>query len=202
MKISVIIPTYGDSEIWNPRAQRAVQSVMNQTVEAQIIRIHGENLATARNEGAAKADAGWLIFLDADDELDPHYIEAMETGLSHDMEIHGGHEIFQPSTVEFNNEGQVGVPEVIPTYDLMIRNYLIIGSMVAKVVFEDTKGFDPSLPLLEDYDFWLQCHKVGAEVTQCPEAIYRVRYNENSRNLANPTLHGQIAVQIRQRYGL
>lgn len=191
--ISVIIPTFGNFEKWNPLAQRAVQSVMNQTVEAEIVRIHGTTLAGARNEGAEKAKNGWLVFLDADDELDPKYIEAMENVIwAKDGQI------FQPSTVEFNDEGQVGEPGMIQTYPLLQRNYLIIGSMVSKMVFQKTDGFDPSLPCLEDWDFWLQCERAGAEVAQCPEAIYRIHYSENSRN--DPAKHGQVFVAIRDKY--
>lgn len=196
--ISVIIPTFGDFEKWNPIAQRAVKSVMNQTVEAQIVRVHGVTLAGARNDGAEKAEGDWFIFLDADDELDPRYIEAMESVIEHDR-IYSAHtHIYQPSTVEFNDEGQVGEPNLIPTYPLLQRNYLIIGSMVSRELFEATEGFDPNLPALEDWEFWLQCDKLGAKVGKCPEAIYRIHFAPNSRNTTNQ--HGQCVVTIRDRY--
>lgn len=196
--ISVIISTFGDFNKWNPIAQRAVQSVMNQTVEAEIIRIHGTTLAGARNEGAAKAKGDWLIFLDADDELDPRYVEAMEFAVMADKVISRHRHVYQPSTVEFNDKGQVGEPDMIPTYPLLQRNYLIIGSMVSKKLFDATEGFDQNLPALEDWEFWLQCDKIGAVVGKCPEAVYRIHFSSDSRNTTNQ--HGQCVVTIRDRY--
>ena len=70
MNISVVIGTFGDNH-WIELAKRAIASAENQTKPAlEVIHCHAENLYEARNQGAKQATGEWIVFLDADDELD------------------------------------------------------------------------------------------------------------------------------------
>src|SRR5688572_819436 len=79
MRTSVIIGYYGNKDLWEPLVDRAVLSAQSQTRKCEIIPMYADNLQAARNEGAERASGNQLVFLDADDELDPAYVEAMES---------------------------------------------------------------------------------------------------------------------------
>lgn len=187
--VSIIVPTFGNFDTWDAVAETAVKSAYAQTVKAEIIRVHEQTLAKARNRGAEQARGKWLIFLDADDELNEEYVEAM---------LAGDGNIRQPSTVDFTGGFAHGVPNLIPQTDLLTRNYLVIGSMVTSDLFDKAGGFE-EYPILEDWSFFLSCIANGGKVGQVPKAVYRIHFNEHSRN-TDLGLHGKIAAEIRQKY--
>lgn len=193
--VDVVIASYGDIEIWRPYAERAIRSVHAQTVKASLYAYHNHQAndpGTARNASAVGTNADWLIFLDADDELDPLYVEVM---------LAGEGDIRQPSTIGvYQDGGTDDYPVLIPPNPggMMVGNHLIIGCMVRRTLFEIVGGFREDLPILEDWDFWIRCQLAGGTVGQCPEAIYRVHVNPGSRNTQSN--HGQIYSEIQARY--
>jgi GT2 family glycosyltransferase len=190
--VDVIIGTYGSWEVWGVLAHRARLSVDNQTVlPNSVYEVHDQSLALARNNGALDSTADWLIFLDADDELDPHYIEEM---------LKGTGDIRWPSTIGFYENGQMddfAVPHE-PRSSLLVGNHMVIGSMVRREMFIDVAGFR-ELPVLEDWDLWIRLTLAGAQAVSCPNAIYRVHVHSDSRN-QNIDLHSRTYTEIQQRY--
>ena len=193
--VGVVVATYGEEQRWAPLARRAVLSAAQQSVAAdRILHVHGANLAGARNRGMAQMEeVDWIVFLDADDELDPHYIEHMKAGDG---------EIRQPSTLGVVNGVEDDFPVLIPPHPggFMVGNHLIIGCMVRRDYVVKVGGFR-DLPALEDWDLWIRCRLEGARVGTCPEAIYRVHVNPNSRN-QNSAEHARTYADIQSRYSL
>ena len=188
----MIIGTFGDKDVWDVLADRAVKSAANQTIRPQtIIRSHDDNLALARNRAAQHSEADWLIFLDADDELDPYYIEAM---------LLGEGDIRQPMTLGVTDGHEDDFPVLIPPRPegFMVGNHLIIGCMVRRDLFIRAGGFE-DLPVLEDWDLWIRCRLLQGTVGQAPKAIYRVHVRSDSRNTEANGHHVYYA-QIQQRY--
>ncbi len=189
--VTVCISTFGDYKWFELAKTRALKSVQSQTIEPEIIMYHHDtSLAFARNEAAKKANTEFLIFLDADDELDSHYVEAMLTGTT---------DVRQPATLGIVNGIEDDFPVVIPQRDLMTSNYIVIGAMCKRELFEFVGGFD-DYPVLEDWALWIKMHLVGATIAPVSEAIYRVHVNPDSRN-QNHALHGQVYSMIRARFG-
>jgi GT2 family glycosyltransferase len=197
MTIGVCVGTFGDLDRWGPLARRALDSVSRQTLPAfDAHHVHGRTLAEARNAAAALSGADHLVFLDADDELDPGYLAAM-------TEVLGDRTspvLIQPSTLGVYPDGREDAYAVlIPERPLLDSNYLIIGTMIKRSQFLDLGGFE-EWEMYEDWDLWIRAVHAGAEILKAPEAIYRVHVNEASRNNANR--HRQVAVYgaIRNRH--
>jgi glycosyltransferase involved in cell wall biosynthesis len=187
--VAVIIATFG-GEDWLKKRDRAALSVEMQTkYPSEIIRFHGETLQEARNQAARLAMSDWLIFLDADDQLDKDYVRNMR---------HGSGDIRQPSTLGVVDGVEDDVPVLIPKRDLIEANYIVIGAMCRRDLFMEVGGFR-DLPCLEDWDLWIRMVLAGAEVKPCPDAIYRVGVNPNSRN-QNKTAHAKTYAEIRSKY--
>jgi GT2 family glycosyltransferase len=178
--VGVVVATYGDFDIWAPFAERAKASVDAQThapddfISYHVDIPHSDGISIGRNRAASKLDTDWLIFLDADDELDPLYIEKM---------LEGEGDIRQPSTLGFYPDGHEDeYPVLIPEKNLLDGNYIVIGAMCRRDIFKKVQGFR-ELSLYEDWDLWLRMQEVGATIGKCPEAIYRVYVKPETRNL-------------------
>lgn len=188
--IGVVIATYGDRDEWTPFVHRAAESVDRQDA-GLVARIwyHGDDLTSARNEGAKALIAmdgddpvDWLIFLDADDELDDDYINTMRAAVDQDSAI------YRPNTQGFHEDGTIEEPRMIPRTDMRKRNCAVIGTMVPAALFEEVGGFDP-YPCLEDWELWIRMLKAGAVLVDVPDAIYRVHVREGSRNAPNSEMN-------------
>lgn len=190
--VAVVVATYGDAEEWAPFARRAALSAAENTIKPhQIAMLHGDGLSSARNQAAAAMHCDWLIFLDADDELDPYYVEEMLAGQG---------DIRQPSTLGVHPDGhEDDYPVLIPPGpNFMVRNHLVIGCMVRRDLFVEVGGFN-DLPVLEDWDLFIRLRLNGASLGECPKAIYRVHVREGSRNQDSVT-HGRVYTEIQNRY--
>jgi glycosyltransferase involved in cell wall biosynthesis len=190
MTVSIIVSTFGDRSIWHPLACRAIGSAEKQTVKSQVIYVHGASLQDARNAGAARAEGDWLIFLDADDELDPGYVEAMEAGTG---------DLRQPATLGVVDGREDPFPVVIPKKPLLDGNYMVIGTMCRKDLFGQVGGFD-DWPIYEDWDLWIRMWLLGAVPAPCPEAIYRVHVQQEGRNSQDRATQVKYYNAIRQKH--
>lgn len=189
--VGIIVPVFGDHDVWKALADRAVESALAQTVAAEVVLSYGETLAEARNNGARQSSSDFLIHLDADDELDPYYIEAM---------LQGTGDLRQPSTLGVVNGVEDDYPVLIPPHSggMLVGNHLIIGTMVRRSLFEAVGGFR-DLPVLEDWDLWLRCIIAGAKLGTASKAIYKVHVRPDSRN-TEANGHGRVYTEIQNTY--
>lgn len=192
MNVSVIVSYFGDRTFWAPLAERALASAECQTArdQIQVIESYADELCRARNNGANRADGEWLIFLDADDELDPKYVEAM---------LAGDGDLRQPSTLGVVDGKEDPAPYLIPAKPLLDGNYIVIGAMVRHELFDAVGGFR-DLPAYEDWDLWIRCWLNDAQITSCPEAVYRVHVRPGSRNQLSREMAVQLYNEIRNQY--
>jgi glycosyltransferase involved in cell wall biosynthesis len=189
--VTVVIATFGDIAVWQKRAQRAVDSVLKQSVQpVELVIKHGVSLADARNHGAQAARSEYLIFLDADDELDGRYIEFM---------LQGEGDIRQPSTLGIVDGRLDPFPVLIPKKDLLQGNYVVIGAMIRREDFISVGGFH-DYPIYEDWDLWLRMTRgLGSVIVPVPDAIYRIHVSEKSRNNQERDMQVKYYNEIRRK---
>lgn len=175
----MIVPVLeaGDRRYATWARDRAVPSVLEQAITdditIEVMVRDGESVSAARNAGAADATCEWLLFLDADDELHPDYVQAMSYGTA---DLRG------PATVFVKGRTRQG-PLLVPARPLEDSNYLVIGTLIRRAMFLEVGGFNPSWPVHEDYDLWLRCERrAGATIEQLADAIYIVHERADSRN--------------------
>jgi hypothetical protein len=204
--IGVCIGTYGDYRRWADILNaRAWPSVARQTARPAFTRwVHGKTLHDARNHAAADFDrrrrskpGDWLVFLDADDELDPRYLEAIHDAAT---DLDGADWLLQPATIGVYPDGtEDAAPVVIPPKPLLDGNYLVIGTAVRSAQFHRVGGF-ADWPYCEDWDLWIRCWLDGAQSKPVPDAIYRVHVNPTSRNNCDRATQVRVYNQIRSQY--
>lgn len=186
--VTIVVGTYGSDEWKRLAATRAIPSA---NLQAPTLHCHGETLAKARNEGLALVETEYVVFLDADDELAPSYVETLLTG-SADLRV--------PS-VSYVLNG-VPRPPYVPNvaghrHDCEARcledgNYAVIGSLARTELVRAVGGFGEER-VYEDWATWLRMYRAGATVETIPEAVYLAHFRPDSRNRA-PSMEVKNAV--------
>lgn len=176
MDVTVVVGTFGDPAWRDLAYSRAIPSVPE---NVPVIHRHGSTLAQARNEGLALVTTEWVIFLDADDELEPGYIEAMERGTA-DVRgplaryIRGAQQkLWQPRVAGHQHDCTA---ECLPD-----GNWLLVGATVRTELLRRAGGWR-DYPWSEDWSTWIRCWKAGATFELIRDAIYRAHVRLDSRN--------------------
>jgi glycosyltransferase involved in cell wall biosynthesis len=176
MDVTVCIGTFGDKS-WIDLAKRAIASVPN---DVPVIHRHEESLSAARNACLESVSTEWVIHLDADDELEPGYIDAMAQGTA---DVRAPMARYMVNGIERN----LWQPRVWGhTHDctgecLTDGNWLLIGCAVRADMLREIGGWHEH-PWSEDWCTWIRCWQAGASFELVREAIYRAHVRPDSRN--------------------
>jgi GT2 family glycosyltransferase len=189
-RFSIIIATYGDlawEELAHERAKPTALAADPDTLVCSHLR--DGTLAEARNLGASDAGGDWLVFLDADDELAPGYLDAMRQAerrkLLHDPDTLARREdgLLAPAVSHCSPAGEWTKPELPNRQKAMTwLNHCVIGTAVPARLFRQVGGFRDDVPIYEDWELWLRCVRAGAKIVDVPDAVYLAHEREGSRN--------------------
>lgn len=197
--VSVIIPCYNYAQY----VEQAISSVFNQTyknIEVIVINdgstddshevilklqnkykfiyIKQENqgIIATRNKGIDLAKGDYLIQLDADDWLDPRYVEeTLEKSINHELDI-----VYTQVKVF----GRVNFSSKYPEFNLEYLkhdNYIHASALVKREVFKNHR-YDSYLndKWYEDWDLFLDSCLDGARAGLCAETF--LHYRKHSRS--------------------
>lgn len=176
-----MIATYGDHEWVKMARERALPSTEGQGAK-EVFCLHYDQLsiARARNEAARWGNGEWLCFLDADDELAPGYLDAMERAF--EREVLGGDLLLTPA-VSYVRKGKVGPPQFNDRgQPLSVDNWLVVGTLIRRELFERIGGFHEAPHGWEDWGLWNKAWQAGARIVKVPGAVYRAHVNPNSKH--------------------
>jgi glycosyltransferase involved in cell wall biosynthesis len=210
VNVSVIVATYSD-RAWADRAAEAARSAEAQHPaprETILLHLDGGTLAEARNAAAAAATSDWLCFLDADDELAPGYLAAMQAAYERDWPPPEEEQDTEPLDPDATASWlfvpalqRGGGPAAIPDWDRLLvdLNCAVIGTLVRRDLFLAVGGFR-EWPVYEDWDLWLRCVRAGAYLLPVPEAVYRASVNPAGRNLQDRGVRARTYAAIRAEH--
>ncbi|MBI1356428.1 MAG: glycosyltransferase [Acidobacteria bacterium] len=222
--VSVVIPAYNQTEL----LADALASVRAQTLEDweaivvddcstegdvaaaaaafgdQRIRVgrHDRNrgLAAARNSGFREARADWVLPLDADDLLDPIFLETL---LERADENPSADALFARLRY-FGAKSGVWRTEAQDAAAFLRRKRMPgAGTLLRKSLWEASGGYCED-PILrggqEDTDFWLSAFAAGARTAREPLALYWYRRHEQSMTGAIPESYHRIREFLYERH--
>lgn len=168
---------------------RAFQSARNQTVECEIvIGLSPDTPAKLRNQ-ALQASTDFCVFLDADDLLDPQFIEKCLTAYDGQHYVYTawseGDKAFKPKPFAWDADSHHIVTTLYPTE-----------------VFKALGGFDETLPGHEDADFYMKSLSQGICGVYLDEVLV-FRPDSGRRSLAFHALpeYKELIKSIPEKYG-
>ena len=144
----------------------------------KLLHTHHIGPAAARNRGIEAACGDLILPLDADDLIEPTYVEkAAEM-----MRLHPEAGIVYCHADLF---GEAEGPWELPDYNLrseLLDNVIFVTAMFRKADWKAVGGFCEDFRAgMEDYDFWLSLLGMGREVFQLPEVLFHYRIKPASR---------------------
>lgn len=173
-----MIGSYGDESWRNLALNGALPSTEGQGLHEVIVsHLEDGTLAESRNEGAAQATGKWILFLDADDQLEPGFMDAMRSA----MRGAKASTLFTPAARYVRPGRSQPHTRVWPRMDIRDGNWLIIGTIISRKMFKEVGGFR-EYGWSEDWALFAEAINRGGEVIEVPEAIYRANVNLKSRN--------------------
>jgi hypothetical protein len=206
-EISVIIPCYNHGRT----VRQALDSILAQTRPAaeiiilddgstdlytrqvlaslekprtRIVRTPNSGAAAARNHGIRLTSAPYIVTLDADDMLDPAYLEKTAKRLDEDSELG-----FVSTAIQaFEGASYMWTPPLCNLLNALTRGSAHVTSIFRRRLWEAVGGFDEAFSTAEDLDFWISAMEAGftGEVLDEPLLKCRVRIDsKHRRNVAH-----------------
>jgi glycosyltransferase involved in cell wall biosynthesis len=148
--------------------------------------IHQENqgLSASRNNGIQLASHDFIALLDADDEWEPTFLEALMEKMLSLPDSFGlvaclDHKIGADGEPILDRRRDSLTGEVT-SRDLLLKNRFFPGAVVVrKELFAQVGGFDPALRSSEDRDMWIRLSSV-CRLWIIPDKLIRVRKHGNN----------------------
>ncbi len=167
--------------------------------------VHQENrgLPAARNRGGREAlarSAEFLVFLDADDYLEPTFVRTLHGAIVGASDPNVSHAYCQERLIELGT-GTWRVPEWDPLL-LLITNLHPVTTLLRRDVFDTLGGFDESMrTAYEDWEFWIRVSERGHRGVRVREPLFVWRRHSHTTMVMNAVpRHDELFAQIVERH--
>lgn len=175
--VTVCVATFGDPS-WLDTAQRVAIPSATAT-GAPVVHRHADTIWDARNACLAEVTTPHVIYLDADDELEPGYLPAMCLATGDVRVPHVRYVVPRQPPPAPIMPRVAGHRHTCQPACLVHGNWIVIGAMASTEMIRDVGGWRAFG--WEDWDLWLRCHLAGHTITVAPGAVYRAHVHPGSR---------------------
>ncbi len=149
------------------------------------IQQENRGLAGARNTGIRNSTAPLVVLLDADDILEPDYLEKMVAAMRADVSL----DVMYCDALFFGEPKTEGrrftkfCPSDGPVTFLSLltqRCNVLVATTIRRETAARVGWFDESLRSAEDFDLWLRIAKAGGRIEYLHEPLVRIRKHPES----------------------
>jgi glycosyltransferase involved in cell wall biosynthesis len=219
--VSIVIPSYNcgryigetlDSVLRQTRAPQDIVVIDDGSTDdtAAVVQARGpavrylkqanSGVAHARNQGLAQVRGDWIMFLDADDRLEPDALERLVTaGAGRPIVVYGDkHTIADDGSflAAVENRDCTGPPPAAARACFGGAAFEPGAAIVPRQLALDLGGFDQRYAPNEDRHFWVRCGAL-VEFVHVPAVVfhYRIRPGSQSSHRARQ-VSGSVRVRI------
>lgn len=180
-RFEVIIVNDGSPD---PESQRKFRQLDTSGLKVTLIDQKNQGVAAARNRGLREADGKYLMCLDADDMLEPTYLEKAIIYL----ETHPEHDLFNCYMTMFGVEEREESKLEYDPLALLENNMIITAAVYRRDAWEQSGGYKSDIGY-EDWEYWLSLAEKGYWGKTVPEALFRYRTAVQSRYIDDRMAH-------------
>ena len=194
-RVSVVIPCYNQGVFLNG----AIGSVFSQTFDSfdvivvddgstdpdtieaidtlswsrtRVIRRENGGLAAARNTGIEAALGEFVVPLDADDALEPQFLERLVAEL--DADPGAGYATCRARL--FGDIDAVWSPRPFNQYQLLLSNSNVGCVLLRRDAWDSVNGYDETMRNgNEDWELWIRLMQAGWGIVEVPQVLFRYR---------------------------
>lgn len=182
MRVTVVIASHGDNRWRDLAYSRAFPSAVESGADEVLIE-HDPDAdwrADVRNHLTEQVTDGYVITLDADDELSPGYCDALRFAWI----SHAGLLLLTPS-IQYVRNGRSAEPRFWPECPLSDHNWMVCATAFPASLFRDVGGWRTLTATgtpneWDDWELWIRMTKAGARIVKVPDAIYVAHVNPRS----------------------
>lgn len=142
-----------------------------------LIRTPNRGVAAARKLGVRITSSSYIVLLDADDLLEPTYLEKAAQILDTRQDL----DFVTCAVQAFEGASYTWCPPPCTLVETLTRGGPHISTMFGRGLWERVGGFDDKLPGYEDTDFWIGALKEGCRGEVLEEPLLRYRVRSSSR---------------------
>jgi len=144
-----------------------------------LVRRQNGGLSTARNTGIAAAQGQYILPLDADDRIGPHYISQAAAALEADLELG----IVYCRGEKFGDAEGLIQAASFSLSRMRFSNLIFCSALFRKADWEKVGGYKPEMRYgCEDWEFWISLLELGRKVLRLPEVGFGYRIRHESMN--------------------
>jgi len=143
----------------------------------RVVHLERRGLSGARNAGASHARGRFLCMVDADDLLEPQYLERSMAALTREPDVAFASHWFRA----FGDEEWDWTPSDCTLPALLDHNTVNGAALMRRELFEAIGGFDETMTEgCEDWEFWIRATARGYRGVIIPEVLFRYRRRPDS----------------------
>lgn len=167
-RVEVLVVDDGSDDGSTPRACDDLEPM-----GVRVLHQPNAGLPAARNAGAAHATGEHLVFLDADDWVEPAFTRSLHDELARAPQA--SHAYCQERLTDLGNNVIWRVPDWDPIL-LLVTNLHPVTCLIRRDRFEAVGGFDETMTEgYEDWDLWLRFASRGWRGVRFPEPLFNWR---------------------------
>lgn len=134
--------------------------------------------SSARNTAVKHSKGCYILALDADDTIEPEFLEKTVPVLAENKEVG----FVGTGIRHFGCKKAEYIPPKFNAYRLLYHNFYVVTSLFRKRAWEDVGGFNESMVNgYEDWDFWLSMIKFGWKGYTVPDILFNYRSHGKSK---------------------
>ena len=191
--IEVIIVDDGSEDPYTREVLREIES----GGRVRVIRQPNRGLPAARNAGIQETQARYICCLDADDLIDPTYLEKAAMVL----EARPDYGLAYPLAQLFGDVAETWQTEPLDPAKLLQYNHIPVVAVFRRLAWEKSGGYDEKMRLgYEDWEFWLRLAGEGYRGHLIPEPLFKHRRHGKTMTHSAQEKHQQLSEEIRKKH--
>jgi glycosyltransferase involved in cell wall biosynthesis/SAM-dependent methyltransferase len=153
-----------------------------------------------RNFGISHARGKYICCLDADDRIEPTYIEKAVFMLEY-----SGYNVVSPGLQFFGDRSEVWTPHERPSLDMLLEgNNALTCAMYSKEFWIKAGGYRDSDPATghvhEDWLFWVRLAALGAQFVSIREPLFNYRSHSGTLSNSRAVLENEVQKLLVRRF--
>lgn len=199
---SVLATTYAPLEVIviddgsTDRSRHIALDFAERDPRVKVLHQENQGVCRARNHAIAHAAGRYILPVDADNLIEPQFVEQAVAILDASPEV----KVVAPRADFFGERtGEWKLPP-FSLRRLARRNIMDTCAMYRREEWERIGGYCETIIAREDWEFWISMLKDGGEVVRLPDILLHYRVRQRSKRIADRRLKRHVIATLNRRH--